>query len=539
MFKVNRFITLVKKAVNQLHDKGISYVLLKIQQNKYDNAIISLYKNSLKSDGDSSIDVDFVNNNGYLVSVIVPLYNTDKVFLKEMVDSVIEQSYKKFELCLADASDDEHSYVGEYCLSVAEKDSRVKYIKLDENLGISENTNKAIIDSSGDYIALLDHDDLLHKDALLYVMSKAINEEADFVYTDEVKFCDSKDNIISVNYKPDFAIDNLFALNYICHFVMFKKDLLDTTGLINSNYDGAQDHDFFLRLVTNANKVRHVDKVLYYWRYHKLSTSSDIYSKQYAIDAGKNAVRDNLLRLGYKSEVNSTSAYPTVYKIDYYNEQIEKENIKTDIVVIGKRADNEYIKSNTDYGNINIYQADSIKDIYNIDTDAEYVCILNDNIYFKEKDWLRKLLTYAIRSDTGCIGAMILRKNKVKNFGYKIDNNDIVPVFKGLSCMSTIDTGRLFYAQETMLVPADCMVISYEQFLRYKDKICEYDKEYMDFELSLNLFKDGYNNIINPYARVCCKSIDDNIHSNKQDKERLIKRWESVIKSKDVFFSRV
>ncbi len=243
-------------------------------------------------------------------SILVPLYNTPEKFLTDMLDSVKNQTYENWELCLADGSDHEHAYVGEICAKYKAEDSRIVYHVLDHNYGISGNTNECLKLASGDYIGLFDHDDILHP-AALFEYAKAINETgADYIYCDEITFeGDSIDHMIVLHFKPDFAIDNLRGNNYICHFSAFSRELLDEAGVFRSAYDGSQDHDMILRLTTKARKVYHVPKALYYWRSHKASVAQDINAKTYAVDAAKRAVHDHILDVyGMDAKVESTRA---------------------------------------------------------------------------------------------------------------------------------------------------------------------------------------------------------------------------------------
>ena len=161
-------------------------------------------------------------------SVLVPLFNTPKKFLKDMIESVQAQTYKNWELILVDASDDEHSFVGDICKKYYENDSRIVYKKLDKNYGISGNTNEAIKLATGDYIALFDHDDILVPTVLYEDMVRICETGADFVYTDEATFLeDDIYDIVTFHFKPDYAIDNLRANNYICHFSVFSRKLLE------------------------------------------------------------------------------------------------------------------------------------------------------------------------------------------------------------------------------------------------------------------------------------------------------------------------
>ena len=231
----------------------------------------------------------------YLFSILVPMYETRPEFAKAMIESVLGQTYANWELILADSSE---SDVVEKTVSLY-KDERIRYVKLYKNEGISENTNAALRLAKGDYIGLLDHDDLLTPDAL-FEMASCLQrsardaEEAAFVYSDEDK-CDTDGEIFyEPNIKPDFNFDLLLSNNYICHFTLMKADLMKQLGF-RKEYDGAQDYDLVLRAVLYKKPedvILHVDKVLYHWRCHQDSTAANPRSKQYAYEAGRHAVQD-------------------------------------------------------------------------------------------------------------------------------------------------------------------------------------------------------------------------------------------------------
>ncbi len=244
-------------------------------------------------------------------SILMPLYNTPEKFLRQAIESVMDQTYEGWELCLADGSDEEHAYVEQICREYMERDKqylrpssslycRILYKKLPKNEGISGNTNACLAMSSGNYIALFDHDDVLHPCVLYEYMKMICEKGADYIYCDEATFKGSGtiDDMITLHFKPDYAPDNLLANNYICHFSAFARRLLDGTELFRSEFDGSQDHDMILRLTSRAKCVVHVPKLLYYWRSHAGSVASDINAKSYAIEAAKGAVAAHLTAQG-------------------------------------------------------------------------------------------------------------------------------------------------------------------------------------------------------------------------------------------------
>ena len=253
-------------------------------------------------------------------SILVPLYNTPEKFLRQAIESVTAQTYSGWELCLADGSDAEHGEVGRICREYGAKDERIRYRKLAKNEGISGNTNACLDMATGEYIALFDHDDVLHPSVLYEYMKVICEQGADYIYCDEATFQGNKtiDDMITLHFKPDFAPDNLRANNYICHFSAFDRKLLECMPLFRSEFDGSQDHDMILRLTAKARCVVHVPKLLYYWRSHAGSVASDINAKSYAIEAAKGAVAASLRQQGFDNfEITSTKAFETIFRIKY------------------------------------------------------------------------------------------------------------------------------------------------------------------------------------------------------------------------------
>lgn len=254
------------------------------------------------------------------ISILVPLWNNQKEFQIEMLDSVMNQTYQNWELCLADGSDEAHSYIGDICREYAERSGgRIVYKHLEKNGGIAGNTNACLELATGEYIGLLDQDDILHP-SVLFEYVKAINEQgADYLYCDETTFKSGNiDHMLTMHFKPDYAPDNLRANNYICHFSVFKRTLLDGKELFRPKFDGSQDHDMILRLTDNAEKIVHIPRLMYYWRSHSGSVASGISAKPYAIDAAKGAVAEHLRNHGYDHfKIESTRAFETIFRIRY------------------------------------------------------------------------------------------------------------------------------------------------------------------------------------------------------------------------------
>ncbi|MEA4911306.1 MAG: glycosyltransferase, partial [Oscillospiraceae bacterium] len=245
-----------------------------------------------------------------LMSVVVPLYNTDEGYLRALIDSLLAQSYAKFELCLADGSDAAHGRVGAVALEYAGADARIRYQKLDKNEGIAGNRNAAVLMSSGDYVGLLDHDDLLAQSALFDVVTAINDTGADFLYSDEATFINKPSDSRSMHFKPCFSPDFLRGCNYICHFSVVKRSLIEKAGLYDPAFDGSEDYDFTLRVTEKAERIHHIAKPLYYWRIHAGSVADDISAKPYAYDAARRSVQTHLDRVGLKGTVVYSRAVP-------------------------------------------------------------------------------------------------------------------------------------------------------------------------------------------------------------------------------------
>lgn len=451
-------------------------------------------------------------------SILVPLYNTPREFLTAMLDSVVQQTYGNWELCLADGSDDSHSYVGKICLEYQKADEartggkgRIAYKKLEKNEGISGNTNRCLAMATGEYIGLFDHDDIIHP-SVLYEYAKVINEQgADYIYCDETTFKNSDINkMLTMHFKPDYAIDNLRANNYICHFSVFHRQLLDGDELFRTKYDGSQDHDMILRLTDKAKKVVHVPKLMYYWRSHAGSVASGIQAKTYAVDAAKGAVAEHLRKHGYEHfKITSTRAFETIFKISYQiigNPKIsiviankdheadlrrclasifEKSTYDNyEVIVVENNSetteiwkyyeelkDNERVKIVTYQGGFN-YSA--VNNLGVKAAEGEYILLLNNDTQVITVNWMEELLMYAQRQDVGAVGAKLYYGDKtIQHAGVVLGlgahrtagHSHYMQHRENLGYM-----GRLCYAQNVSAVTGACLLVSKELF----EKTCRF-----------------------------------------------------------------
>ena len=263
-----------------------------------------------------SVAADF--DKEYKISLLVPTYNTDPQYLRELLISFAKQTYRNFEVIIADASDTEivKNTVDGFIAS-DEKLTEIHYKKLESNEGISGNTNAALALATGDFVAPVDHDDFLSDNALAEVMI-ALQGEVDIVYTDEDKYYGPQDKYFSPNRKPDFNLDLLLSNNYICHLFVVRRDIANAVGGFRSEFDGAQDYDFILRCIekSGSDRVAHVDRIVYHWRASDGSTADNPESKLYAYESGRRVVEAYLERRGLKGEVVHTK-HRGFYRINY------------------------------------------------------------------------------------------------------------------------------------------------------------------------------------------------------------------------------
>ena len=473
--------------------------------------------------------------------VLTPLWNTPENFLREMIESVQAQTYQNWELCLADGSDDAHAYVGEICREYAAKDSRIVYKKLEKNGGIAENTNRCLEMATGEFVAPFDHDDLLHP-CVLYEYVKVINEkDADYIYCDEATFKNGDVNqMITMHFKPDYAIDNLRANNYICHFSMFDKKLLEGTELYRTKFDGSQDHDMILRLTDKARNVVHVPKLLYYWRQHAGSVSSGVEAKPYVVESARGAVADHLRRHGFSNfKITSTRAFETIFKITYeiigepkisiiipnkdhvedlrrcITSIIEKSTYDNyEIIVVENNsetreifayyeelANNPAVKIITYKGDFN-YSA--INNLGVSEASGEYVLLLNNDIQIITVNWMEELLMYAQRPDVGAVGAKLYYPDKtIQHAGVVI----------GLGAHRTAGhvhyrqkrenlgyMGRLCYAQNMSAVTGACLLVKKAIYEEAGGLDESFAVSLNDVDFCLKLRRLGYLNVFTPFA---------------------------------------
>ena len=319
-----------KKGVNYLNKYGVKGFIRKLKHLSPDTDYNKWFLEQRVSDKLILEQANYKFEYEPEISITIPLYNTKREFLKDIMDSIVGQSYQKWELCLADGSktDDVEKYLREHYLS----DSRIKYKRLNKNLGIAGNTNTALNMASGEFIMLADHDDVLEKDALFEIVSLLNkNRKLDIVYTDEDLTNKNGTKYLSPRFKPDFNINFLRSINYICHIFLVRKTILDKVGGFRTEFDGAQDWDLILRCCEQTEYIGHVPKILYHWRAHEGSTAGNPASKKYAIAAGRKAVEEHYKRLGLEAKIEDTGIF-VMFRTDF----VVQNNPKISIIICNK-----------------------------------------------------------------------------------------------------------------------------------------------------------------------------------------------------------
>ena len=568
---------------------GPKDILRKIRLKQQQMGLMKAYgTDSFPSEEEAKRQRETVFERRVKISILVPLWNTPKDFLVEMIDSVMNQTYENWELCLADGSDAEHAYVGEMCADYAAKASgRIVYKKLERNEGISGNTNQCYKMATGDYIGLFDHDDVLHP-SVLYEYVKAINEQgADYLYCDETTFKSGDINkMLTMHFKPDYAPDTLRANNYICHFSVFSRELLEGTELFRTQFDGSQDHDMILRLTDNAKKVVHVRKLLYYWRCHAGSVASGIGAKPYAIAAAKGAIADHLTKHGMKHfQITSTRACETIFRIRY---QI-LGNPKISIVIPNKdhaqdlKRCVESIIAKSTYSNYEIIIVENnsttqeIKALYEQLTGAhdfikvvnyegrfnysavnnlgvkyttgDYILLLNNDTEVITANWMEELLMYAQREDVGAVGAKLLYPDKtIQHAGVVIGlgahrtaghSHYKVPE-QNLGYM-----GRLCYAQNMSAVTGACLLVKksvYEQVGGLEEA---FEISLNDVDFCLKIRELGLLNVWTPFAQLyhhesISRGLDDQGEkAQRYNRESAMfrEKWSKILEQGDPYYN--
>lgn len=436
-----------------------------------------------------------------LISIVVPAYNTPKVFLTEMIDSVMYQTYDNWELIIVDDNSPDNNVeivIKEY----AERDSRIKYKFLDKNLNIAGATNEAIKMSSGKFVSFLDHDDLLMPSTLFEIV-KTLNRDnkIDFIYTDEDKIVNGRRT--QPFFKPDWNPDFLYSVNYITHFTTIRKSILDRVGHEDGFYNGAQDWELFLRVTSDLHKDRiyHIPEILYNWRVHDLSTAKNIEAKPYVIGAQRHAIEDNLKKHGFVDfKLNQDEIYHGQWQISFR----QKKMPKVSIIINSDNAKNIIlnIKENTNYKNYETFVYDyaiNYSDILGV-VDGEYLIFITKNISISNPNWIDVFLGDAVRPD---IGFVIAGLNSNKDIMKLIDNLIDKDAAKLIKSVSRRNTAKHLYYTSRYNVKSVYDGVMIVEANKLRKLVVDNKRQVTDLsELSRLADNYGYRNLYNPYIKM-------------------------------------
>ncbi|MBQ2917032.1 MAG: glycosyltransferase [Clostridia bacterium] len=555
----------IKTVIKSLKNDGIRKTFTRIKkhfQNEEKKEYYKWIKKNTPSKKEIKAQRQHKFSNTPKISIVIPLYNTPKKYLLELINYVQNQTYSNWELCLADGS----TKPLEYLTKVVEKDKKIKYQILKENKGISGNTNEALKLATGDYIALLDHDDLLPINSL-YEIVKAINEnpEAEFIFTDEDKFTDIKKKTrYEPNFKPDYAFDTFTSYNYICHFSVFKKELMDKLKGFNEQFDGSQDYDLILRAVENAKQVVHIPKILYHWRVHPSSTAGNAAAKPYCFEAGKNAVQAHLKRKGLtqgKMEfgvaiVRNRAIYDikekTKVSILLYlqDERIDLNKLSQDIneitydnyeiIVlaikkIAEKAEYESFSKNDKIKKSIIIENDRVIAKFNElakQVNSDQIIFAKDFQDIKTKDFIEQLLGYAQRGDVGVISPRIIYKYTSSQYngtvyGIDKDKTGYLDYSDVAGSFGYITRGAV--VQNYSIIKSECMMVNKKDLeqIGYLSEKMDYCDCFADLSFSLRQ-KLKKINVINPHIEIESLEI-----TTKTGKNKFYQKWEKELQKPD------
>lgn len=514
-----------------------------------------------------------------LISIVVPVYNTPQVFLRQMIESVQNQSYSEWELCIGNASPENKEM--KKILEEYKKDARIKEVEIPENKGISQNTNRAMEIASGELIGLLDHDDLLAPNAL-YEIAKAVNEhpDAEVIYTDEDKVTTDLKEHFQPHLKPDFNLDLLRSNNYICHFFVASRNLIKRVGGFRPEFNGAQDYDLILRCTEQAKQIVHIPKILYHWRVHKASTADNPASKMYAFDAGKRAIEEHLVRCRTKGTVQHTKDlgfYRVKYEIcgeplvsiiipnkdqsealkkcldsirektSYRNYEIiivENNSEEPETFAFYKKIAGEKIKVVTWEGEFN-YSA--INNFGVRHARGDYLLLLNNDVEIINGDWLTEMLSHCQRKEVGIVGAKLYYPdNTIQHAGIIIGIGGVAgSVFVGLPRAFSGYLHKASIQLDLSAVTAACMLVKrsvFEQVGGLEEKL---KVAFNDVDFCLRVREKGYLVVYDPYAELYhyesktrgAEDTKEKIRRFQTEIEYMRSHWIGLLKKGDPYYN--
>ncbi|MBF1099252.1 glycosyltransferase family 2 protein [Solobacterium sp.] len=516
-----------------------------------------------------------------LFSIVVPLYRTPKGYLKELIESIEAQTYVKWELCLADGSPDNKLEM----LVKSYQDERIKYRYIGENLGISGNTNKAVEMATGDFIVLCDHDDLITPDALFEFTKEIVaDKEVDSIYSDEDKIDEKSYDVFDPSFKPDFNIDMLRSQNYICHLYGVRRELVEKYGMFNSEYDGAQDYDFILRMSEHSRKIAHVAKILYHWRTHQGSTALNPESKMYAYDAGARAIGAHYARVLPEIQIEriengyTLGMYHTVFKFNEYplisviipnkdhtddldkaiRSLIEKGTWPNlEFIVVENNSTEEktweyYKKIEKEYSQVKVVYYDGIFNYAKINNfgvrhaRGEYYLFMNNDVELIEPDSLKEMMGYGQRNDVGAVGCRLLYEdNTLQHAGVIVGEIGVAEHIFKKQIEGMTYHARAMLTQDMSAVTAAVMLVKKEVFEKVEGFDERFAVAFNDIDICMKIREDKKLIVYAPYA--CFHHYESKSRGAEDTPEKIERfinevnlfnsKWRSFIENGDPYYN--
>lgn len=587
MSKAGRFIKKlkpynIKKGFRYLKHYGLKEFLVRLQERIEPEEVPygPWYEKHKRTEQELKKQSEKRFKENVLISVAVPVYHTGELFLRQMIESVMDQSYKNWELCIVNAGPDDEK-VREILNEYAEKDKRIRVRELAENEGIGKNTNRAFEMAEGEYVALLDHDDLLAPDALFEVACAIERSHPDIIYSDEDKVSGENLEHTQPHFKPDFNIDLLRANNYICHLLVIRKTLIDKVGGFREGFDGAQDHDFIFRCSDNADIIVHIPRILYHWRTHQASTADNPASKLYAYEAGIRAVRENIERNGEEAEVTHTKDYgfyKVVYKVrrrslvsiiipnkdnkDTLKKCIDSVLTKTtydnyEIIIVENNSTQQetfdYYKELEKNSRIRVikwekgFNFSAINNYAAKSANGEYLLFLNNDIEVRTADWIDGMLGNEQRKDVGIVGCRLLYPdNTIQHAGVIIGIGGIAGhAFTNLPAARSGYMHRASTQVDYSAVTAACMMISkklFEEVGGFEEKLTV---AFNDIDLCLRVREKGYLVVYDAYVEMIhyesktrgSEDSKEKVRRFQDEIEYMRTRWIDILKQGDPYYN--
>jgi glycosyltransferase involved in cell wall biosynthesis len=474
-----------------------------------------------------------------LISIVVPCYNTPERYLKPLMESILNQLYSNWQLCLVNGSTD--SDATKRIQTWAKKDARITLVNIAENLGIVGNTNKGIAIATGEFIGFLDHDDVLSEHALFEV-AVVLNQDKklDLIYSDEDKLTDKGNKRLLPFFKPDWSPELLLGVNYITHFVVVRKSLLDKLGGLRPGFDGAQDYDLLLRITEKTNKIKHIPKILYHWRLAEGSTSKNVSEKNYADTAGQRALKDVVTRRRIQAKVLAVPEHPTNYRLSFtlssaqpkvsiiipfkdkadllkqcVGSILEKTTYKNyELILISNNSTEEKLSTYLDelsknkhcrvfywdhpfnYSAINNYGRQQAK--------GEYLVLLNNDTEVITPEWLEELIGVASQSSVGAVGPTLFYPNKtIQHAGVILGLGGMAGhVFRNHFPDDWTHFGMPSWPRNYLAVTGACLAIAVKKY----DQVGGLDEKFTiagnDVALGIRLYEAGYRNVYWPFCKL-------------------------------------